>query len=301
MPRLFVSHRWRGFTLIELLVVIAIIAILIALLVPAVQKVREAAARTQCTNNLKQMCLGTVGCADTFHGTLPPGIGRYPNTLSAPNNGDGGVLLHILPFIEQNALYKSTLIPDSRNGNFPTYSQWASPAQNANIPTYSCPSDPTGINLMSNSRTSYAHNGQIFRHNYRWGNVGLTRYPAQISDGTSNTAMYMDGLREMSTGNYPDRYWPDWGGVTYSSDQDFPVGTAVVIQVPRSFASGRAQSCFGGGNDCTGAMAATAHTGVCMVGMCDGSVQSVSPNVSSAVIWAAMTPSGGEVLTGWAN
>ncbi|HEY2909300.1 MAG TPA: DUF1559 domain-containing protein, partial [Gemmataceae bacterium] len=91
----------RGFTLIELLVVIAIIAILIGLLLPAVQKVREAAARMACSNNLKQMSLGTINCADTNQGRLPPSVGLYPGNTAATNQSDGGLFLHILPYIEQ--------------------------------------------------------------------------------------------------------------------------------------------------------------------------------------------------------
>src|SRR5437667_12898132 len=109
MPLKRLWRRMSGFTLIELLVVIAIIAILIGLLLPAVQKVREAAARVQCMDNLKNMSLGTIHEADTYNGKLPPGLGNYPNRNPAANNGQGGVLFHLLPFIEQGNAYKKTL------------------------------------------------------------------------------------------------------------------------------------------------------------------------------------------------
>ena len=226
MPQLRLWKSWRGFTLIELLVVIAIIAILIGLLLPAVQKVREAANRTSCSNNLHQISLATVQCSDIHTQLLPPSVGLYPYpTRSTAYNEDGGLFFHIMPYMEQTGLYNASLGGDGRNGGLLTYNEWTMTSQTTVVKSYICPSDAT-YNPSQNFTASYGVNGMIFRYSYAnlgWG-APLSRFPASISDGSSQTVFFPEKLANCNTGNYTNNYWPDWGSIVESPDEGDPVG-----------------------------------------------------------------------------
>jgi prepilin-type N-terminal cleavage/methylation domain-containing protein len=198
MPKtVFSCPQRRGpraaFTLIELLVVIAIIAILIGLLLPAVQKVREAAARSQCSNNLKQIALAVHNYASTYNSLLPP----LDTSLSGTGAYNGSILLTLLPFIEQQNLFNVRMATPAN-----TYTGSQTSTTPVPVKTYYCPADFTVVNGLNASTQIYA--SASYGANYQlFGTVPLntTGYAAQynignIPDGTSNTVFFAEHLSE---------------------------------------------------------------------------------------------------------
>ena len=202
----------RGFTLVELLVVIAIIGILIGLLLPAVQKVREDANRTKCANNLKQIGLACHNYESAFS-CLPPGAGPLPDQVLFPtSNQRPSLQVMILPYVEQGNKYNQFDLTQDVNASAANAA-----ARNQDVPFYLCPSD--------SSPARQPLTGQVGRSNY-FGSIGGNAYCrpssggqgglffveiktqvlaqggrpgavriADITDGTSNTAMMAEIIR----------------------------------------------------------------------------------------------------------
>ena len=180
LGRITYRNRRGAFTLIELLVVIAIIAILIGLLLPAVQKIREAANRMKCSNNLKQMVLGAHNCNDN-HGYMPAFGYAWPKQSTVLSQAS--TFWALLPFLEQDNLYRT--LPATSSAYF---NGAGTPVP---VKIYICPSDYSGITANGTGAgwnlSSYNVNGQVFFPNYP--EIG-----SSFPDGTSTTVLFLEHL-----------------------------------------------------------------------------------------------------------
>lgn len=289
----------RGYTLIEILVVIAIIGVLIAMLVPAVHKVREAANMVACSNNLHQLGVAVHNCHDTYR-KMPPGIGWYPGETSP--GAYGTVFFHLLPFVEQDPLYKSSYA----SGN---YFAGNNAVFTKGIPVLRCPSDPSnnpGGIVPDNmgvlwGASSYAANAQIFTRVTAGGLLsnpqGYARILASFPDGASSTLMFVEKYARCTNANYPAggnlwAYWITSGQVRpyhpgfAISWNGYSIGPGSRFQVqPRAFLG-----------MCDPTVASSPHTGGIHVTMGDASVRFLSAAIPPNTWWYLCTPAGGETI-----
>jgi len=310
-------QRRSGFTLIELLVVIAIIAILVALLLPAVQQAREAARRSSCKNNLKQLGLALHNYHDTF--TV------FPFRQGGPGHGNGerwSANVHLLPNLEQGALYDAFMARAAQNGaSLSPWEQWTvngiQPTTQT-VPAFLCPSDsntdPVGDQGPSNYSYAAGDNWLLVNSSNPRGMFGFRSKVRMrdITDGTSNTMAMAEVVRPLSNlkvgdvvGSVTEAAFTSpqvclntWDDAARQYKQPLPTGTMVPADqkigyrwpdgglcfsaVVSALPPNRGPSCAAA-NDASNGMvtAASRHQGGVQALMADGSVRFVSENIDS--------------------
>jgi type II secretory pathway pseudopilin PulG len=311
-------------------VVIAIIAVLIGLLVPAVQKVREAASRIHCTNNMRQLGLAAHHYTNDNKQKVPPISGSQSGVATAPvlASSNGTMFYWLLPYIEQDNIY-SYKNNNGAPGDFNSYPETgASPGAPIDAPylpsgyvaqqtirLYLCPSDasndPTSVTISSTAGqwgvTSYAINYAAFTlatptPTGLFGSVPVTttlKFPQAIKDGVSNTIFFGEkyancgGTYNLWADGQPT--WPDGTSAIPSWPIFAPTGTGLGVPMPATptftlFQSNPIPS------KCAPAVAQSPHPGGMVVCMGDASARTVSPGISPTTWAYALSPVDGQTL-----
>lgn len=291
----------NGFTLIELLVVIAIIAILIGLLLPAVQKVREAASRMKSANNLKQLALASHAY-ESVAGKLPGNAETLPGGLR--------VSAHwlLLPHLEQNGLYELSGTSD------------AAYLANAKtrLPLFIAPLDsslPEGfktVNGVDWGACNYAANHAVFGtpgNGTNWTGFATNSFDNRnrrintITDGASNTLMFGERYAQCSSGG---SYWAYRNSDPAPTGPNYP-GWARMAFFPANWTSNNVSTPFTAVPpqnrplvpNCSPYNLQSFSAAGCQIGMCDGSVRTVQTSVSSLTWFAVIWPDDGNSIGDW--